>query len=383
MARFWRRRRVLRRARLPRRSPRSSSLGVRGRGRSRVDDRGGQGRRLAQDPTAARRRLRGRGLPRLRDARRDPRDRRARADRHRPGAPPTALAAVQAVHAGGGAGPTPLDAIDDFVARGHQPGPGGEARSCSSPRRSASTRRASTRGRRRARRTCSRPSTRPVAPATRPTTASSTQTLYGALAKKLLCGAPNPAVLATIRAAQRSDGGWNFLGDQSAAPTPTSTRRASRCRRSSPAARRGTTRRCSKALGYFAAQHQASGAWQSFGADDPNSTAVAELAVTAAGFDVTSSCWRDTAVPSATRAARTGTRSRGCAASSRPTAASRARTTASASTRSRRRSRSRDCCAAGCRSHARPARRPARPSPTRPPVTNPPRGFRPPRSRRS
>ena len=51
----------------------------------------------------------------------------------------------------------------------------------------------------------------------------------------------------------------------------------------------------SEALGFFAANQQANGAWQSFGADDPNSTALAIFGITALGFDVESPCWRDTA----------------------------------------------------------------------------------------
>ena len=124
-------------------------------------------------------------------------------------------------------------------------------------------------------------------------------TLYGALAKKQLCGAPNPAVLATIRAAQRSDGGWNFAGDQDPATdsdidTTSLAVQALIAGGASP-----SDPAVMKALQFLAAQHQADGAFQSFGSDDPNSTAVASLAITAAGFDATSSCWRDTAVPSA------------------------------------------------------------------------------------
>jgi len=52
-------------------------------------------------------------------------------------------------------------------------------------------------------------------------------------------------------------------------------------------------------LGFYAKNQQASGAWQSFGADDPNSTALGIIGITAAGFDVESRCWRDTADPSA------------------------------------------------------------------------------------
>ena len=51
------------------------------------------------------------------------------------------------------------------------------------------------------------------------------------------------------------------------------------------------------ALVFFATNFQANGAWQFFGADDPNSTAMAILGLTAAGYDVTTSCWRDTLAP--------------------------------------------------------------------------------------
>ncbi len=54
------------------------------------------------------------------------------------------------------------------------------------------------------------------------------------------------------------------------------------------------------ALAFLAANQQASGAWQSFGTDDPNSTSLAILGITAAGFDVESPCWRNTAAPAAT-----------------------------------------------------------------------------------
>jgi len=208
-----------------------------------------------------------------------------------------ALAAVQAVHQGGPAGKTPLDAIDAFA---HTTINAGQAAKLvdlvAAPLGLAPT------------------SFHPGSGATTPVNLLTTldpagcagnpanyglfnATLYGALAKKLLCGAPNAAVLATIRAAQRPDGGWNFLGDQSAgtdSDTDT-TSLAVQALVAGGAAWSDTA--VQHALGFFAAQHQASGAWQSFGADDPNSTAVASLAVTAAGFDVSSSCWRDTAVP--------------------------------------------------------------------------------------
>jgi hypothetical protein len=51
------------------------------------------------------------------------------------------------------------------------------------------------------------------------------------------------------------------------------------------------------ALTFFATNQQSSGAWQSFGTDDPNSTSLAIFGISAAGFDVESSCWRDTVDP--------------------------------------------------------------------------------------
>ena len=127
-------------------------------------------------------------------------------------------------------------------------------------------------------------------------------TLYGVLAKKLVCGAPPAAALATVRAAQQANGGWNFNGDPTGTDLDIDTTAlaveslvAGGADASDPAVH--------EALAFLAAQHQASGAWQSFGADDPNSTSLAILAVTATGFDVESSCWRDTADPAATGSA--------------------------------------------------------------------------------
>jgi hypothetical protein len=127
-------------------------------------------------------------------------------------------------------------------------------------------------------------------------------TLYGVLAKKLVCGAPPAAALATVRAAQQANGGWNFNGDPTGTDLDIDTTAlaveslvAGGADASDPTVH--------AALGFLATQHQVSGAWQSFGADDPNSTSLAILAVTATGFDVESSCWRDTADPTATGSA--------------------------------------------------------------------------------
>ena len=78
-------------------------------------------------------RLRDLELPGLRDARRHPRHRRGRADRRRRGAPPTRSTPSSNIEVGGN-GDTPLDAIDDWIAKPGRvnPGRGGEDRSCSS-----------------------------------------------------------------------------------------------------------------------------------------------------------------------------------------------------------------------------------------------------------
>ena len=63
------------------------------------------------------------------------------------------------------------------------------------------------------------------------------------------------------------------------------------------------TPRSEQALSFLAANQSATGAWQSFGSDDPNSTALAIIAITAAGFDADSPCWRDTIDPASAGAA--------------------------------------------------------------------------------
>jgi hypothetical protein len=121
-------------------------------------------------------------------------------------------------------------------------------------------------------------------------------TLYAAIAKRPLGGVPADTV-ALIRGAQRADGGWNFLGESggTTASDVDTTALAIQALVASHIAVDDTDVR--QGLAFLAAQQRANGAWQSFGADDPNSTAVAMIAITAAGFDPTVSCWRDTVAP--------------------------------------------------------------------------------------
>ena len=52
-----------------------------------------------------------------------------------------------------------------------------------------------------------------------------------------------------------------------------------------------------RGLAWMASRQFLTSAFDGFGLPDPNSTAMAMLAVTAAGFDPTTSCWRDTVAP--------------------------------------------------------------------------------------
>ncbi|HEY3724202.1 MAG TPA: hypothetical protein VGN59_12690 [Acidimicrobiia bacterium] len=122
-------------------------------------------------------------------------------------------------------------------------------------------------------------------------------TLYSAIAKRKLGGVP-ANTLAYIRSAQDQSGGWNFAGDPTDAAAAADTDTTALAVQALVAARvRGGDGTLRRALTFLADNVQSDGAWQSFGADDPNSTALAVLGITAAGYDPTESCWRDTAVP--------------------------------------------------------------------------------------
>ena len=122
-------------------------------------------------------------------------------------------------------------------------------------------------------------------------------TLYAAIAKRKLGGVPADT-LAYIRAAQDAER-WLELRRR---PDGRGGRRGHRHDRAGgPGTRRRTCREgdgtLRRALTFLANNYQTDGAWQSFGSDDPNSTALAVLGITAAGYDPTASCWRDMAVP--------------------------------------------------------------------------------------
>ena len=119
-----------------------------------------------------------------------------------------------------------------------------------------------------------------------------------------------------IRDAQQANGGWNFNGDPTDTDIDTDTT-ALAVEALIAGGADATDPAVHAALGFFATNHQANGAWQFFGVDDPNSTSLSILGLTAAGYDVDSSCWRDTAVPALAGTAYTSP-TRGSARSSSP-----------------------------------------------------------------
>ena len=249
------------------------------------------------------------GVPRLRD----PRRRRSRSpSRRRParrGARAEALAAVGALHYGGGprarrrstrSTPSPPRVTTAGAA----------AKTIVLERVAARPRPDGVRSRRR--RHAGEPRRDPRlggCAATPPASAAFNDTLYGDARQELVCGAPPPAALATDPRRAAGDGGWNFIGDPTGTDVDPDTtglavqalvaggadadrpRGAARRSRSSPPTSRP------------------SGAWQFFGADDPNSTVARRSSPSPPPASTsTSSCWRDTVAPGARGHARTRAR---------------------------------------------------------------------------
>ena len=125
-------------------------------------------------------------------------------------------------------------------------------------------------------------------------------TLYAILAKKMVCGAPPPAALAAVRAGQQANGGWNFTGDPTGTDVDTDTT-AVAVEGLVAGGADATDPAVHKALGFFAANQQANGSWQSFGATTRTRPSQAILGDhRRPGYDVTSPCWRDVLNPAAT-----------------------------------------------------------------------------------
>lgn len=121
-------------------------------------------------------------------------------------------------------------------------------------------------------------------------------TLFAAIAKRQTNGTVPANTLAFIRNAQQANGGWNFSGDNNGSDLDIDT--TSLALQALVAAKVAPTDAdLVSGLQLLADQQTTAGAWQSFGANDPNSTSTAIIAITAAGFDATKPCWRDTVRP--------------------------------------------------------------------------------------
>lgn len=115
--------------------------------------------------------------------------------------------------------------------------------------------------------------------------------LFAAVALDSL-GEPVPAALvAQIAAAQRSDGSWDYTGGPSGPGDDIDTTAMAVIALAS--AGLGTDdATVDDAARFLAARQQASGAWAAFGTADPNSTALATMALSDVHVDVTTARWR-------------------------------------------------------------------------------------------
>lgn len=124
-------------------------------------------------------------------------------------------------------------------------------------------------------------------------------TLFAAIANKANGGSVPSSTLSHIRAAQKTDGSWDYLGDPSGTGYDIDTT-ALAIQALTSAGLGMSDADLSAALAYLASAQQTSGAWQSFGSDDPNSTSMAVMAISGVGFDPRTACWRDRSVPALT-----------------------------------------------------------------------------------
>ncbi len=116
-------------------------------------------------------------------------------------------------------------------------------------------------------------------------------TLFALLAHDVLDRPAPEDTIAYVRSVQQANGGWGFAGDPNGTDLDVDTTAlavAALTANGLPASD-GTV---AAGLRFLANQHRDSGAWQAFGADDPNSTSLGLLGIEAAGWDTATSCWR-------------------------------------------------------------------------------------------
>lgn len=100
----------------------------------------------------------------------------------------------------------------------------------------------------------------------------------------------------TVRNAQQPSRGWDYYASPTGGDADIDTT-ALAIQALAAAKVTLTDATLRKGLAFLANGQQATGAFASFGSDDPNSTSTAITPITAAGYDATDSCWRDQAVP--------------------------------------------------------------------------------------
>ena len=125
-------------------------------------------------------------------------------------------------------------------------------------------------------------------------------TAYAALAKKSgqrrVCRPTPSRSSAPVR---KPSGGWDFNGEPTGNEADVdSTSIAIQALAAAGVAPTDADLRAG--LAYLADHQRADGAWESFGSPDPNSTSTAIFAITAAGFDPASPCWRNVVRPART-----------------------------------------------------------------------------------
>lgn len=104
-------------------------------------------------------------------------------------------------------------------------------------------------------------------------------------------GDPVPAKLVDqIVAAQNTDGSWDYTGVSKATSDDVDTT-ALALLALDAAGRKVGDAGVKKGVTYLARRQRPTGAWQAFGSDDPNATAVAALALSALRLDVSGSSW--------------------------------------------------------------------------------------------
>jgi len=121
-------------------------------------------------------------------------------------------------------------------------------------------------------------------------------TLYAAIAKKASGGTVTTATRNFIINAQKANGSWDYLGSPTGSGTDVDTTAAA-LEALISAGLNSASPSVSAGLAFLANSQHASGAWQSFGSNDPNSTAMAIMAITGTGLDPANSCWRDKVAP--------------------------------------------------------------------------------------